>query len=429
MNKLSILMLLFGLTLSVQAREKDMSQCPILCSKCDDMTMRQNCMQNCGGQDADRCRVVKPNIKSVSDANNFGAEQFRTFKTGLLEIVPTVQSVIENDGSNFKHADQAGAVDARLVHDTQEFLSRLGAHAGKLVMNMEYVAKRKGSNVEAVMQIKLLFDRAMRSTSALSKQKIQNLGDLRKSANDVLLQFKNVFGQGTSLKYMIDTASVKPDSVAQVKGVSKAMLCNLQCRASSCGKSAALTAKCMKNCEPKKISKCVVAAKKTGVYSKAEELLNITPVASGMLMPQKKELYQGAGDIGDSQPQMMARPQPVPPVQKGPQPQAVPQPETVQHPGMQRAQVIPGSYPTPVERAARSQAMAEQARTMPQPKAVVSPADHMSALAQKGIAVPIYPTARSLDRGQMPAGSDDIGAGEEDNPFISVEEAQGIPAY
>ncbi len=295
---------------------------------------------------------------------------------------------------------------------------------------MEYTAKQKGSNVEAVMQIKSLFDDAMRSTSALSKQKFQNLGDLRKSANEILLKFKNVFGQGTSLKYMIDTASVKPDRVAQVKGVSKAMLCNLQCRASSCGKSPALTAKCMKNCEPKKISSCVTAAKKTGVYETAKELLNITPVASGVLSTPKKELYQGAGD---SQPQMMmARPHPVPPVQKGPQPHPVPQPETIQHPSsVQQAQIMPGSYPTPAERAAQSRVMAEQARTMPsQPKAVVSPADHMSDLARKGIAVPIYPTPQSLDRGQMPsAGSDNIGAGEEDNPFISVEEAQGMPVY
>ncbi len=132
MKKLSILMLLFGLTLSVQAAG-DTSQCTILCSKCDDMTMRQNCMQNCGSQAADKCRVVKPNIKSVSDANNFGAEQFQMYKTGLLEIVPTVQSVIENTRNTFKYADQAGTVDAQLVRDTQEFLSRLGSHAAKLV--------------------------------------------------------------------------------------------------------------------------------------------------------------------------------------------------------------------------------------------------------------------------------------------------------
>ncbi|MBX3486527.1 MAG: hypothetical protein KF798_01305 [Candidatus Paracaedibacteraceae bacterium] len=425
MKNLSILMLLFGLTLSVQAAG-DTSQCPTLCSKCDDMTMQQNCMQNCGHQAADKCRVVKPNIKSVSDANNFGAEQFQMYKTGLLEIVPTVQSVIENTRNTFKYADQAGTVDANLVRDTQEFLSRLGAHAAELVMNMEYTAKQKGSNVEAVMQIKSLFDDAMRSTSALSKQRFQNLGDLRKSANEILLKFKNVFGQGTALKYMIDTTSVKPDRVAQVKGVSKAMLCNLQCRASSCGKSPALTVKCMKNCEPKKISSCVTAAKKTGVYETAKELLNITPVASGVLSTPKKELYQGAGD---SQLQMMmARPLPVPPVQKGPQPQVVPQPETIQHPSsVQQAQIIP----TPAERVAQSRAMAEQARTMPsQPKAFVSPAEHMSDLARKGIAVSIYPTPQNLDRGQMPsAGSDDIGAGEEDSPFVSVEEAQGIPAY
>jgi hypothetical protein len=308
MKKLSILFMLMGLTLSAQAAV-GASQCRISCSKCDDMTLRQDCLQNCRGQaNTQACRAVTPKILSVTDANNFGAEQFATLKAGLLHAVPTVQSVIENSGNNFKYANQAGSVDAKLVQNVQEFFQRMGAHAGKFVMNMELMAKKKGSNVEAVMQIKALFEKAVKATAAMTRQQSQTLGDLRKFqtlsdlrkyANNILLDYKNIFGQGSSLKYMIDTAKTEPAKVASVKGVNKAMLCNLQCRASSCGKSASLTAKCMANCEPKKIANCTATAKKTGTYAQAESLLNITPVASGILTPPKKELYQGEGDIGD----------------------------------------------------------------------------------------------------------------------------------
>ncbi len=288
-----------GLAVSAQAGIVG-SECNVSCSRCDDMRSRQDCLQNCQGKaNTHACRTVTPKILSVTDANNFGAEQFATLKAGLLHAVPTVQSVIENSGNNFKYANQAGSVDVKLVQDTKEFLQRMGAHAGKFVINMELMAKKKGSNVEAVMQIKTMFERAVKATADMTRQQFQTLSDLRKYANNILLDYKNVFGQGYSLKFLIDNAKVEPAKVASVKGVNKVMLCNVQCRASSCGKSASLTAKCMANCEPKKIANCTATAKKTGVYTQAMDLLNITPVASGILTPPKKELYQGEGDIGD----------------------------------------------------------------------------------------------------------------------------------
>ena len=277
MNLLYGLVLILGFGSMAQAAPPDDArQCKISCSRCQDMQPRQRCLQNCRGVvNTSACQAAVPVIKSPTDANNYGSEMFKGFKASLFESIPTVQSVIENEGSVFTGTQSNSPIDKQLVLDTKEYLQRFGAHAAKFVMNVEFLAKKNGSNVDAVMQIKSMLEKALKSTHVLDHQKFNTLGDLRQYANGILLNYKNIFGQGNTLKYVIENAPKKANAVAGTKGVSKAMLCKLQCRAGSCGKSAALTAKCMVNCDPKKIANCTAAAQKTGAYEKAKELLNI----------------------------------------------------------------------------------------------------------------------------------------------------------
>lgn len=274
------------------------SVCIKKCTNCQDMSNRQVCLQNCQGQaDLMSCRAIKPNIKSPGDANNYGSELFVAKKEGLLDSIPAVQTVIENSRRNFQSADQNGRVDAQLIKDTKEYLQQLGAHAAKIAMNLEFTGKQKGSNVEAVMQIKSLLEKSLRSTTALSQQSFVNLAALRKYANDILLNYKNIYNQGMTLQFMIDQDKTSGANIAQVKGISKAMLCSVQCRAGACGKNEDLFAKCLVNCDPQKIVNCTKAAQKTRVYDKVMAKLNIRPMATGNRI--KPEVFQGEGDMGD----------------------------------------------------------------------------------------------------------------------------------